>query len=192
MRRLLCALLILSASWVNAQTSEATIRICDDSGCSERPRSSASFDPALDQNPEETQRLAAMAAVARNDPRAAYDLALRYFRGDGIQRDSHQAIRWMREAGERGVPDAQLALGRFYLMGVEEMGADPVEAVKWLSLAAPRLPEAAKLLADAQNAMKSEQDLYAWRESQRKNWLIGWHRGYPYHGYWHQGGWHAR
>ena len=57
---------------------------------------------------EETRRLTALADIARQDPRAAYDLALRYYRGDGVRRDSYQAIRWMREAGDRGVPEAQL------------------------------------------------------------------------------------
>lgn len=189
--RLLLSLLLVAGA-ASAQTSD-TIRICDDSGCSERPRNSATFDPTHDDNPEETRRLAGLADIARKDPRAAYDLALRYYRGDGVKRDSYQAIKWMREAGDRGVPDAWMALGRFYLSGVEEMGSDPAEAEKWLSLAAARGDkEAEKLLAEARTAKKTEQELYQWREFHRKNWLGWWASGYPYHWYWGTAGWYYR
>ncbi len=188
---LLLALLLLTGA-ASAQTSD-TIRICDTNGCSDRPRNSATFDPSHDDNPEETRRLAALADIARKDPRAAYDLALRYYRGDGVKRDSYQAIRWMREAGDRGVPDAQLALGRFYLSGVEEMGADPAEAEKWLSLAAARGDkEAEKLLAEANSAKKTEQERYQWRQFHRQHWLGWWATGYPYHWYWSTAGWYHR
>ena len=188
---LLLALLLLTGA-ASAQTSD-TIRICDTSGCSDRPRNSATFDPSHDDNPEETRRLSALADIARKDPRAAYDLALRHYRGDGVKRDSYQAIRWMREAGDRGVPEAQLALGRFYLSGVEEMGADPAEAEKWLSLAAARGDkEAEKLLAEASSAKKTEQERYQWRQFHRQHWLGWWATGYPYHWYWSTAGWYYR
>lgn len=67
----------------------ASIRICDASGCSDRPRQSASFDPAQDENPEETRRLAALTDIASKDPRAAFDLGLRFFRGDGVRQNSY-------------------------------------------------------------------------------------------------------
>jgi uncharacterized protein len=194
MIRLISSLLLASLA-ACAQTTEpsSTVRICDDTGCSDRARSSATFDPTRDDNPEETRRLAALANIASKDPRAAYDLALRYFRGDGVKRDSYMAIKWMREAGDRGVPEAHLALGRFYLMGVEEMGSDPAEAEKWLSLAAARGDkEAEKLLAEARTAKKTEQELYQWREMHRKNWYGWWVSGYPYHWYWDTAGWYYR
>lgn len=192
MKCLLIAVLLVAGA-VTAQTTEPTIRICDDTGCSDRPRSSATFDLARDDNPEESRRLAALAEVASKDPRAAYDLALRYFRGDGVRRDSYQALQWMREAGERGVPQAWLALGRLYLMGLEEMGSDPAEAEKWLSVAAARgNKEAQKLLAEARTAQKSEQDLYQWRETNRKSWQGWWSTGYTYHWFWAPDGWYYR
>jgi TPR repeat protein len=99
----------------------------------------------------------------------------------------------MREAGDRGVPEAQLALGRFYLSGVEEMGADPAEAEKWLSLAAARGDkEAEKLLAEASSAKKTEQERYQWRQFHRQHWLGWWATGYPYHWYWSTAGWYYR
>jgi TPR repeat protein len=188
MKRLLLSILMV-AGVASAQTAAPTIRICDDTGCSERPRNSATFDPAHDDNPEETRRMAALADIASKDPRAAYDLALRYFRGDGVRRDSYQALQWMRQAGEHGVPEAYLALGRLYLMGLEEMGSDMGEAERWLSLAAARGDkEATKLLAGARSAKKTEQDLYQWRQANRKSWNGWWSSAYPYHWYWTPGG----
>ncbi|MCK5437659.1 MAG: sel1 repeat family protein, partial [Desulfobulbaceae bacterium] len=89
-----------------------------------------------DADPE--GRIPALEALAQQDPRAAYDLGLRFFRGDGVRQDSYQAIQWMRNAAERGDIDAQKALGRLYLTGLEEMGSDPQEAEKWLRIAAGR------------------------------------------------------
>ena len=54
----------------------------------------------------------ALEAMAAKDPRAAYDLGLRFFRGDGVKKDSYLAIKWMRDAGERGDFKAAQALGR--------------------------------------------------------------------------------
>jgi TPR repeat protein len=61
----------------------------------------------------------------RQDPRAAYDLGLKYFRGDGLRQDSYPALKWMREAAEHGNLKAQKVIGRVYLTGLEEMGPDP-------------------------------------------------------------------
>ena len=188
--QLLFLLLIVGAA--SAQTKDQTIRICDESGCSDRPRSSASFDPTRDDHPEETRRLAALADIASKDPRAAYDLALRYFRGDGVARDSYQAIRWMRQAGDRGVPEAYLALGRFYLMGVEEMGSDPIEAEKWLTLGAARGDKEAEILLAQARTKRTEQELERWRAIQAKSFFIWWSSGYPYYWHWTPSGWYYR
>jgi uncharacterized protein len=171
----------------------ATVRVCDAGGCRDQPRNAASFDATRDDNPEETRRMAALADIARQDPRAAFDLGLRYFRGDGVKRDSYQALQWMRSAADRGHPEAQLALGRLYLSGLEEMGADPAEAESWLSLAAARgNQEATRLLAEARSARQTEQTLYQWRDAQRKHWLGWWVSGYGYHWTWAPAGWYHR
>ena len=184
-----CLLAVATA----AQASDKTIRICDDKGCSDRPRSSATFDATHDDNPEETRRLAALEDIARKDPRAAYDLGLRFFRGDGVKQDSHLALQWMRQAGERGVLPAQAALGRFYLAGLQEMGADPAEAERWLSIAADRGDqESAKLLPEARKAKQDEQAAYRWREAHRKTWYGWWTTGYPYLWTWGPAGWYYR
>jgi TPR repeat protein len=169
-----------------------TVRICDSSGCSDRPRDTATFQPEPG-DPVAEQRSAELTELAKQDPRAAWDLGLRYFRGDGVRKDSYQALQWMRDAGERGIVPAQLAVGRFYLMGLEEMGSDPAEAEVWLSMAASKgNKEAQKLLKEAQAAKKSEQSLYQWRETHRKSWYGYWHTGYTYYTRWGPQGWYYR
>ena len=172
----------------------AMVRICDDKGCSDRPRNSASFDATRDTNPEQTRRIAALTALAEKDPRAAYDLGLRYFRGDGVPQNSYQALQWMRSAGERGHAQAQLALGRLYLSGLQEMGADPAEAERWLSMAAGRGDkEAGKLLAEASAARKKNQDEYkAWLDLKRQIELESWQTRYTYYWVWQPTGWSSR
>lgn len=192
MKLLICCLL-LAAGTVHAQTTQKTVRICDASGCSERPRSASTFNPNASTDPEADKRLSALVAVAEKDPRAAFDLGLRYFRGDGVAQNTHQALEWMRRAAERGELRAQSALGRFYLAGVEEMGADPAEAERWLTIAAKRGDkEAEALLPEATNAKRSQRDAYRVRADSRKNWVVGWYTVYPYYWTWGPSGWYYR
>ena len=198
MKPLLACLLLAAAATgaVYAQgneNKEKTVRICDDSGCSERARSSSTFNPGASTGPEAEQRLASLVAIAEKDPRAAYDLGLRYFRGDGVAQNSYQALQWMRSAGERGDLRAQSALGRFYLAGVEEMGSDPAEAERWLGMAAARGDkQAKKLLPQAAAAKREERDAYQVREDIRKSWAAGWYGAYPYYWTWGAQGWYYR
>ncbi len=195
MKLFFVALVALSAS-AFAQTPPVnipTVRICDDSGCSDRPRNSATFDPNAGGDADAERRIKSLEAIAAKDPRAAYDLGLRFFRGDGVKQDSYQALKWMRDAGERGDARAQLAVGRFYLMGLQEMGSDPAEAEKWLTMAASRGDgEAAKLLGQAQTAKKTERDYYNWRQANKQSWYGWWYSGYPYYSYWGPAGWYYR
>lgn len=166
-------------------------RICDSSGCYDRPRQAVQYQSASDQvmTPEQHQA-AALIAMAENDPTAAYDLALRYFRGDGIKRNSYQAIQWMRSAADRGNLDAQKALGRLYLTGLEEMGPDFREAEKWLSLAtAAGDKESAELLAEASRLKHTERQFYLWSNRWRPIFQRSWYSNYPYHYQWRNNGW---
>ena len=191
--RFLVPIVLLAAVSACAQTSGKTIRICDDTGCSVRPRDSATFNPSTDTNPDQTRRLQALTELAQKDPRAAYDLGLRYFRGDGIEQNSHQAIEWMRHAAERGDLRAQGALGRFYLAGLEEMGSDPAEAEKWLAQAADRGDkEARQLLTQARAAKANEAEYRKWLDLHRAQWHGYWNSGYAYHWHWRADGWHVR
>jgi hypothetical protein len=90
------------------------VRICDETGCSDRPRDSATFDATKDDNPEETRRLAALSDLAAQDPRAAFDLGMRFLRGDGVRQDSGSAR--LNLAGH----DYQ-RMGARYLPGLERM-----------------------------------------------------------------------
>ena len=179
---------------VQPAPSPETVRICDSAGCSDRPASSATYDSAEhfpDEDPD--GRIAALEAEAAKDPRAAYDLGLRFFRGDGVGPDSYRALQWMRDAAERGDLDAQKAVGRFYLIGLEEMGPDPREAQKWLAIAAARGDqEAQELLAEAEEARRSEEYYHQWRSRWQPVFYRYWYYDYPYHLYWHQGYWYYR
>ncbi|PKO77880.1 MAG: hypothetical protein CVU21_05565 [Betaproteobacteria bacterium HGW-Betaproteobacteria-15] len=168
-----------------------TVRICDSSGCSDRSRDSATFQ-GTPVDPEAERRLQALTNLAENNPKAAYDLGLRLLRGDGVERNSYQAMEWMRKAGDGGHTEAQFALGRLYLMGFEEMGSDPQEAEAWLTRAAANGHKGARaLLPDAQAARKDEQAAYRVREAHRKSW-VGWYRSYPYYWVWGSRGWYLR
>ena len=151
--------LLLAGTLVGCATPPApdsnTVRLCDSSGCEEVDKSTARFDPSStvpDADPE--GRMPALEQLAKEDPRAAHDLALRLFRGDGVRRNRYQALQWRRDAAERGDLGAQKALGRLYLTGLEEMGSDPRETEKWLSIAAGRGDkEAEELLVEASAAL---------------------------------------
>jgi TPR repeat protein len=176
---------LLAACQTTASDSE-TVRICDSAGCYDAPAEIATFDPSrAGQDPDPEGRLPGLVAAAEADPRAAFDLGMRYMRGDGIRRNPYQAIRWMRDAGGRGDARAQSALGRLYMTGLEEMGPDYNEAQRWLSLAAAQGDrEARTLLAEAEARRADEaafqEELRRWREQYTQGY---WYRT-GYYGYW--------
>ncbi|WP_240348294.1 sel1 repeat family protein [Methylomonas sp. EFPC1] len=140
---------------------------------------------------EDSAKIKALEELAANDPRAAYDLALRFFRADGVRQDTYKSIKWMREAAEKGNFDAQKALGRVYLTGLGEMGSDPGEAEKWLSITASKGDkEASSLLKEAVQARQSEQADYQWRRRWQQIFYNNWYSGYRYNWYWGTGRWY--
>ena len=187
------ALLIMVALAACAQSPADTnyVRICDP-GCHDQPKSVVTYHPLVDSaNAHESERIRALETAANAEPRAAYDLGLRYFRGDGVTQDSYQALVWMRKAAERGELGAQKALGVFYLFGLEEMGSDPREAEKWLQIAADRGDgESKKLLIQARAAKKSDEDYYRWQSQWRTMYYGYWQTGYAYRGYWRGNAWY--
>lgn len=188
MKKLPVLLLWLSTA-VLAQSP--TVRICDDRGCEDRPRDAVTFNPNATGDSAAEQQAARLIALAEKDPRAAYDLGLRYFRGDGVRQDSYQALKWMRDAAERGYLKAQTAVGRLYLMGLEEMGSDPAEAEKWLYIAAGRGDKEAKaLLSQATRARQDEVAYRRWVDSQKAIWNSYWMDRYQYEWQWRNGGWY--
>ena len=64
------------------------------------------------------------------DPRAAYDLATLYARGDELPRDFAQAARWFKQAATQGIAGAQYNLGVLYEQGLGVAKNLP-EAIRW-------------------------------------------------------------
>lgn len=186
----MAAAVLLSGCTTHSSPSE-TIRLCDETGCSERPRDTATASYLDDHSDEKSNSILQLEQLAESNAQASYDLALRYFRGDGVTRNSYQALQWMRRAGEQGLLEAQKALGGYYLSGFEEMGSDPQEAEKWLSMAAAQGDkESEKRLAEATEAKKAEADDYQWRKTWREYYRGYWYRSYPYFGSWRYGTWY--
>lgn len=187
-RHCFAVLFVLSAC--AASPDQQTVRVCKDGSCQDVPRSASTFVPESVSTPAQDQKLESLRVLAERDPRAAFDLGLRLYRGDGVARDPHQALSWMRSAGERGNLDAQLALGGFYLAGLAEMGPDPAEAEIWLNLAAVRgSAEAKRLLPQAAAAKRAEREGYRVREHNKNQWHGLWGGGYAYKSYWRDSGW---
>ena len=93
----------------------------------------AGATPALANDPE-TEAMAAGQSAApepiealrarakAGDAPAQLELGRRYAQGrDGVEKNPQEALRWVRQAAESGLPDAQVALGQMYERGVGVM-----------------------------------------------------------------------
>ena len=173
-----------------ASASDA-VRVCEGRRCVDQHRASVRWQPPP-ADAAAQRRLEALSRLAEQDPKAAYDLGLRLLRGDGVERNSFQALEWLRQAADQGLVPAQFALGRIYLQGLEEMGADPAEAEAWLSRAAAAGDKPAQhLLPEARAAKRDVQADYREREAYRTSWSR-WYAGAPYYWYWGSAGWILR
>lgn len=75
-------------------------------------------------------------AAKHGDSEAQYNLAVMYMNPRGrVAADLAQGFYWFLKAAEQGVPNAQGRLGLMYATG-EGVALDPIEAHKWLLLAA--------------------------------------------------------
>ena len=61
---------------------------------------------------------------------AQTDLGWRYIRGDGVERDETEAIKWLSKAAEQGHPSAQVLLSLCYSNG-KGISKDPAKAQEW-------------------------------------------------------------
>lgn len=82
--------------------------------------------------------------AANGDAMAQYNLGDRYYNGEGVTKDSAEAVRWWRKAAEQGVAEAQGILGTCYSFGYG-VTKDDTEAVKWLRKAAEQGDTKAKI-----------------------------------------------
>ncbi len=69
------------------------------------------------------------------DTTAQFSLAIRYYYGNGVERDLKEAAKWYRKAAEAGGADAQDSLAEMYRDG-EGVPRDDGEAAKWFRKAA--------------------------------------------------------
>jgi len=178
------------ASQQQAQTQEPVAKVCNNQGCQQRDPSTGRPETKAGVTPEQQRKLEALTELAEREPSAAYDLALRYLRGDGVKQNDYQFVQWLRSAGERGHPAAQKALGRLYLTGLSEMGADGQEAQKWLMISASQGDKEAKELMQIATTMRNQQQAdYRWRTRLRDYYHPYWYGRFHYGWRWNSGRW---
>ncbi len=68
------------------------------------------------------------------DAEAQYHLARLYLTGEGVEKNSVMAARWLRNSAEKGYKNAQATLGELLFLG-ETISARRAEGLMWLSLA---------------------------------------------------------
>jgi TPR repeat protein len=64
------------------------------------------------------------------DASAQFDLGVMYFKGEGVLKDSAEAVKWYRKSAEQGFAEAQLNLGVMYYKG-DGVLKDSVQAHAW-------------------------------------------------------------
>jgi TPR repeat protein len=74
---------------------------------------------------------------------AQYMLGFCYDNGEGVAKDSVEAVKWFRKAAERGHAFAQYKLGRCYYQG-DGVAKDYAEAYAWWNLLSTRVKDAAE------------------------------------------------
>jgi TPR repeat protein len=83
-------------------------------------------------------------AAEQGDANSQYDLAMMYYRGQGVAQDYKQAFKWFAKAAEQGLAEAQNNLGLMYSEG-KGVTRDYQKTFEWYTKAA------AQGLPDAQN-----------------------------------------
>ncbi|WP_174416739.1 hypothetical protein [Burkholderia diffusa] len=73
--------MLLAACAQDPSVTGNTVRTCDDTGCSDRPEDQVSYQKKDDAEDREDARIVVLKQAAKAQPKAAYDLGLRYFRG---------------------------------------------------------------------------------------------------------------
>lgn len=76
----------------------------------------------------------ARAKADKGDPEGQTDLGLCYSLGNGVTKDSREAVKWYRKAAEQNSDKAQMLLALCYLKG-DGVTKDDAEALKWFHIA---------------------------------------------------------
>ena len=93
---------------------------------------------------KDANEVESIAAKAKSgDAFAQYELGIRYFNGDGVQKDWVKSVKWWRKAAEQNLAAAQNALAGSQLHGYGTKKSE-TEACKWYALAAAQGIESAK------------------------------------------------
>ncbi len=74
-------------------------------------------------------------SAEKGDATAQFNLGVNYFKGQGVEQDYVEAVKWFRKAAEQGNAQAQYNLGVSYANG-QGVTKDEYEAVKWFRKAA--------------------------------------------------------
>ncbi len=96
-----------------------------------------------DWKPENIQQLKVEAEAG--NVISQYNLGLCYARGDGVDVDLVEAVRWFRKAAEQGLPQAQYNLGMCLSRGAG-VAKNEVEGAMWMNSAAQQGDEEAERL----------------------------------------------
>lgn len=75
-------------------------------------------------------------AAEAGDPVGQYGLGTMYASGEGVSRDTEQAVHWFRRSAEQGYGQAMVVLGDAYLAGDLGLPQDQEEGMSWINRAA--------------------------------------------------------
>jgi len=101
---------------------------------SQRQKAAPIAEHATKQNAGEQLAKVKTAAEA-GDREAMFNLGNRYMKGNGVEKDLAEGVRWLRKAVEAGNTRAMVNLGLLYSDG-EGVAKDPAEALRWYKKAA--------------------------------------------------------
>ena len=182
-------LLLLAACAQDPSLTSNTVRICDDTGCSDRPKDQVSIKKGRFGRPGKPAHRCVEAdredpAEGRLRPWPALFPRRRRASGQlpGTQVDARRRRAW-RPAGAEGAR-------QFLPVRPRGNGPDAREAEKWLSIAAGRGDKESKKLLDPRKAKKEDEEDWKWRTEWRDRYYGYWYSGYPYYGVWQQTYWY--
>ena len=75
-------------------------------------------------------------AAEGGDPRGMHLYGMQLYEGDGGATNQAEALTWLLNAAERGLPDSQYNVARIYETGADGVAKNPTEALKWYMIAA--------------------------------------------------------
>ena len=117
-------------------TALLAICLCLSLGCGVEPTTDPNAgddQPALPKPISEFEQTKANAE--QGNAEAQYNLGWMYLKGEGVEQNLKEAVKWYRKAAEQGLAEAQCNLGLIYQNG-EGVLEDDKEAVKWYRKAA--------------------------------------------------------